>query len=361
MVVISAIIYLGVVVLFRWNTFECAPDVQTAKICIGQLLFGVVLGTWTPTFLIPIAVSMCACTYYFLVRGPRFEDTKMSGKVVIVTGSNTGIGFQTALQIAKMGATVIMGCRTAAKAKKAVQQIIEASGNRSVLWLPLDLLNVESIKTFVHKFKELNLKLHVLINNAGMLRHDRKETKEGNETTLCANHLGPFLLTHLLLDKLEESKEGRIVNVNSSLHHLASGFDFKDPQMKNGYEMFSAYGRAKLACLMCTYELDRKLRKRNSSLTVNCLHPGQVMTDVSKNMHWLLRYGEMMVWPLMYAIRKTAYQGAFTSIHLATSPSLRGVSGKYFVHCRSHPSSKASYDKSQSKRVWELTTNLLGL
>jgi len=269
-----------------------------------------------------------------------------------------------------MGATVILACRTPAKAEKAVEDIVEATASRTVSWLQLDLTDTDSIRNFTKNLKEKCGQdgFDVLINNAGMLRHERKVTKEGQEMTLAANHLGPFLLTHLLLDDLKKKKGARIdidnsssFNVNSSLHHLPKCFDFKDPQMEKNYEMFSAYGRAKLAAVQCTYELQRRMVEEKADVTVNCLHPGQVMTDVSKNMHWILRYGELMFYPLMYLMRKTAYQGCFTSVHVATSPDLAAVGGKYFVNCREARSNPSSYNKEEAKKVWELSCKLVGI
>jgi len=306
-------------------------------------------------------VLACA-TYANLLRGPKFEWVGMKGKVVIVTGSNTGIGLETARIIAEMGATVILACRTPAKAKAAVEWIKAKTGSKTVTWMQLDLLSRASITNFAQEFKKQNLPLHVLINNAGMMRHNRMEAKnlQQFEQTLAANHLGPFLLTNELLPLMNKTEGGaRIVNVNSSLHTYPTTIDLKDPHLTNGYEMFKAYSRSKLAGVLCTYELSRRLKAKKSEVTVNCLHPGQVMTEVTRHMHWFLRYGELAVYPLMFLIRKTAYQGAFTSVHVATSLKLKGVSGKYFVHCEEIRSSVPSYDEALAQQVWDFTVKTL--
>jgi len=305
-------------------------------------------------------VLLCVLSYVVLVRGPKFSFVNMRGKVVVVTGSNTGIGLETAREVARMGATVILACRTPSKAKAAVEDIIKSSGNASVSWMQLDLTDRASILKFVKDLNASNISLDVLINNAGIMRHDRRVSSEGIELTLLANHLGPFLLTQLLLDKLNKSEDGRIVNVNSSLHHTAHQFDFEDPHLESGYEMFKAYARSKLAGVLYTYELDRRLREQNvSNVTANCLHPGQVLTDVSRNMHWFYRYGEKAVYPLNYIFRKTPSQGAWTSIHVATSPLLKGIGGKYFVHCEAVKSSPLSYDKETAKKIWEFSEKVM--
>jgi len=357
--------YYLVLVAFRWQSGEKRPDAVTIMLGLCHVsAYAVIVYKAYPLWVGGMMGLTLACaTYANLLRGPRFEWVDMKGKVVIVTGSNTGLGLETARIIAEMGANVILACRTPAKAKAAVEWIKSVTGSTTVTWMQLDLLSKTSILKFAQDFKQQGLPLHVLINNAGMMRHDRLETKDMDnfEQTITANHLGPFLLTNELMPILHKTEGSRIVNVNSSLHTYPSTIDLKDPHLTSGYEMFKAYSRSKLAGVLCTYELSRRLKAKKTHVTVNCLHPGQVMTDVTRNMHWFLRYGEMAVYPLMFLFRKTAYQGAFTSVHVATSPKLKGVTGQYFVHCEAVSSSSPSYDEKLAQQVWDFTIKTLAI
>jgi len=307
-------------------------------------------------------VAMLSWTYTTFVGGRRFEDKNMEGKIVVVTGSNTGVGLETAREIARLGAEVILACRTPAKAEAAVVNIMKSlSGKAKVSWMRLDLCDFTSVRKFCDDFKEKYPRLDVLVNNAGMMQHYRRLTKDNYEMTLTANFLGPFLLTQLLLDHVKKSKDGRIVNVNSSLHHNASSFNFEDPHFENGYEMFKAYANSKLAQLLATKELQRKMDEEKSDITVVALNPGNCRTEVTRHMHWLMQIGDWMTYPVWLILRKSANQGASTSVHCATSPEVNGRGGEYFQHCDVIASSDVSHSKDEARKLWEFSCKLVKL
>ena len=254
----------------------------------------------------------------------------MEGKVCLITGANSGIGKETALALAKMNATVVMLCRNKQRGEKAQKEIIEQSGNKNVDLLLCDLSSLEDIKKFVSEFKNKYEKLHVLINNAGVMLKNRTISLDGFEMNFAVHVLGPFLLTNLLLDILKKSAPSRIIIVASAAHKRAK-IDFQDLQSENKkYRLFSAYGISKLAEILFTYELSRKLE--GTKVTANAVHPGVVATnlgrDQSKFSQWFAK-----------KFFKSPEEGAQTSIYLASSSEVEGITGKYFTNKESRESS----------------------
>lgn len=211
---------------------------------------------------------------------------RANGKVVIITGANSGIGKETAIEMAERGATVIMACRNREKSEKARNYIIQKSGNANVHLMELDLASFKSIRKFVQEFLQTDYRLDILINNAGVMGLNRMLTEDGIEMHMGVNYMGHFLLTLLLLERLKESKPSRIVNV-SSLGHKWLNFS-KDLNSEKFYNRFHAYIQSKLANVMFTKELAIKLR--NSGVTVNSLHPGVIYTDIPRNMNSFLSF-----------------------------------------------------------------------
>lgn len=278
----------------------------------------------------------------------------MREKVCIVTGANTGIGLETARGLSEMNATVIMACRNRERGEAALAGITSGSKSSSVELMLLDLASQQSIRDFAAAFKERHDRLDVLVNNAATVPGKRELTVEGLEMQFGANHIGAFLLTHLLLDLLKTTAPSRVVNVASTVHHGAR-MDFEDLQAEQKYEFFRVYGQSKLANVLFTCELARRLE--GTGVTANCLHPGVVRTkilrDVRGPLGLIIKYGTYLL--------SSPRSGAKTSVYLASSPEVDGASGKYFVKCREAESSERSRDEADARRLWEISEQLAGL
>ena len=279
----------------------------------------------------------------------------MAGKTCLVTGATAGIGRVTATALAAQGAEVIIVGRNQPKTEYEAQQIQSESGSTAVHYLLADFADLQQIRDLAAAFKRQYAQLDVLVNNAGAFFNSRQATPYGVEMTLLVNHLAPFLLTHLLLEKLQASASARIVNVSSDAHKQ-DRMDFDDLGFEKGYFGIKAYGRSKLANIFFTYELARRLE--NSSVTVNALHPGHVATDIWKSSFPLL--GPVIKWVLGW-FALTPEEGADNSIYLATSGEVATISGKYFVKRQPTPSSAISYDEEIAKKLWQISADLVGL
>jgi NAD(P)-dependent dehydrogenase (short-subunit alcohol dehydrogenase family) len=275
----------------------------------------------------------------------------MKEKICLITGANSGIGKAAALGLAKLGAVVVMVCRDRARGEKAQAEIKTASNNPSIDLMLADLSSQTSVRQLAQDFQKKYQKLHVLVNNAGVALMKRSLTVDGLETTFAVNHLAPFLLTNLLLDMLKASAPSRIVNVSSSAH-TRSRIDFDDLQAEKNFSMFRAYSQSKLANVLFTYELARKLKE--TRVTVNALHPGVVRTNLGRDATGIVRLGFSVIQPFI----KTPEQGAATCVYLASSPEVEGVTGKYFVNNKDVSSSKESYNETIARRLWEVSEQL---
>jgi NAD(P)-dependent dehydrogenase (short-subunit alcohol dehydrogenase family) len=282
--------------------------------------------------------------------------TSMQGKVCIVTGANSGIGKATAMGLAQMGATVIMVCRDQAKGEEAQSEIKEKSGNDAIDLMLADLSSQESIRQLAENIQQRYQQLHVLINNAGGVNLSRRVTTDSLEMTFAVNYLAPFLLTNLLLEKLIASAPARIVNVSSESHR--SGYiRMDDLQLEKGYRIMRAYGQSKLAVVLFTYELARRLQ--GTGVSANCLHPGFVATNIGQN--GVGAVGRSIT-KLIFSISGISpEEGAKTSIYLASSPEIEGVTGKYFAKCIPVQSAPISYDKTLQRQLWEESEKLVKL
>ena len=280
----------------------------------------------------------------------------MDGKVCLVTGANSGIGRETALALAKMGATVILVARDPTKGGAALDDIKRASGNEHVELMLADLASLDSIRQLAADFRAKHQQLHVLVNNAGSYNVQRSETKDGFETTFGVNHLAYVLLTNLLLDVLKASAPSRIINVSSASHRGAT-INFDDLHGNDAYRGMAAYGQSKLANVLFTYELARRLE--GTGVTANSLHPGVVMTNFGHNNTGI--FGSLF--GVFHAVARpfllTPERGAETSIYLASSPEVEGVTGKYFVKKRPVESNKVSHDIEVAKRLWQVSEAML--
>jgi retinol dehydrogenase-12 len=282
-------------------------------------------------------------------------DLPMRGKTCLVTGATSGIGEITAGELARYGAAVVVEGRSRERCEATVRRIRERTGNDAVEPLVGDLSSQAEVRRLAQEFRDRHRRLDVLVNNAGAMFARRRESADGIEMTLALNHLGYFLLTGLLLDSLRSGAPSRIVNVSSEAHRMVKGMDFGDLQGRRRYRGFRAYGQSKLANLLFTSELARRLE--GTGVTANALHPGFVATNFSAGngwVGWLMRRGASL-----FAI--SPEEGAKTTIFLATSPGVEGVTGRYFVKQEAVPSSPASRDMAAARRLWEVSEEMTAL
>ena len=273
-----------------------------------------------------------------------------TSKVIVITGANSGIGKETARALAAQGHTIIMACRDVARAETARQDIIATSSNDKVIVLPLDLASFQSIHAFAEAFSSRFDHLDILINNAGLIPFGKEMTADGFEMQIGVNHLGHFLLTHLLLPQLKVADHARIINVASMMHHIGK-IDFDSFTGNKPYGLMKAYGQSKLANVLFTRELAQRVKA--DGISVFCLHPGGVGTNIAgrgffrRNLYKLL--GGFM----------SPARGAKTSVYLATEPGIEHQSGSYFDEfCKVKPGSKLSQDMNLARRLWEESEKL---
>ena len=280
-------------------------------------------------------------------------DNSMNGKVCLVTGATSGIGEETAKELAQRGATVIVVGRNEKKCAATVTQIRQQTGNAQVESMIADFSSLEQIRALAELFKKKYARLDVLVNNAGAIYLSRQQSVDGYELTFAVNHLGYFLLTNLLLDLVVASAPSRIINISSAMH-TGAPLDFSDLQNTRKYNGMRVYGQSKLANILFTYELARRLQGKN--VTVNAVHPGMVATNFAANNGVLGKIAR----PVMNLGSISIAEGAETMAYLATSPEVEGVTGKYWVKKKERQSSPASYDEAAQKRLWQVSEEMVG-
>jgi len=278
----------------------------------------------------------------------------MNGKVCMITGATAGIGEVTALELAKRGATVVIVSRSRERCENTVGRIQQETNNSQIDYLVADLSSLAQIRQVAEDFKGRYQRLDVLVNNAGAFFMRRHENVDGFEMTFALDHLSYYLLTLLLLDQLEDSAPARIINVSSDAHQ-GGRINFDDLNAEKKFSGWKAYSQAKLANVLFTYELDRHLKGKG--ITSNALHPGFIASQFAKNNGALSRAAMSVV----HLIAKTPQQGARTSVYLASSADVEGVSGKYFVDEKPARSSPISYDRSVAERLWQVSAEMVGL
>jgi NAD(P)-dependent dehydrogenase (short-subunit alcohol dehydrogenase family) len=278
----------------------------------------------------------------------------LHGKVCLVTGSSSGIGRVTASGLAALGASIVLACRNPERGERARQEIIRESDNQDVSVGLVDLARLDSVRSFAKDFRQKFSRLDVLVNNAGIYLSKRVVTADGFEATFATNHLGHFLLTNLLLELMKASAPSRIVNVSSEAHGMGH-IKFDDLQGERKYSGHKAYSQSKLANVLFTYELARRLEE--TRVTVNCVHPGTVRTNFARNNGGFLGLVVTVFAPLMLSPE----QGAKTVIWLASSPEVEHSTGKYFTKQSEVKSSKQSYDLEVAKHLWDVSRELTGL
>jgi NAD(P)-dependent dehydrogenase (short-subunit alcohol dehydrogenase family) len=282
------------------------------------------------------------------------SSTDPASHICLVTGATSGIGYVTALELARTGATVALVARNQQRAEQCVATISRETGNNAVSYLLADLSSQKQVRQLADDFRQRYQNLHVLVNDAGGIFWSRQESVDGLEMTLALNHLAPFLLTNLLLPMLQASTPSRIITVASDAHSGAT-IHFDDLQWKtHRYRAFAAYGQSKLANILFTYELARRLE--GQAITANTLHPGFVASNFGKSTP-LMRFGFSLARPFTISPEK----GAATSIYLATSPAVATTSGLYFVKEKPARSNAVSYDQSVARKLWTVSEQLTGI
>jgi len=288
---------------------------------------------------------------WYLRRAKYSKPTKINGKVVIITGANTGLGKANAIDLAKRGGKIYIACRDKSRGEAALKEIKQDSGSENVHFIQLDLASLESIREFSKKFHEKEKQLHILVNNAGLVAASREHTKDGFELTFGVNHLGHFLLTNLLLDLLKKSSPSRIVVV-SSLGHRRGTIHKHDLMGVNWFGKFSAYSQSKLANILFANELSRRLK--GTGVTVNSCHPGLVETEIGRRS---TAFKAMMM--VFKPWSKTPLEGAQTQIRLAVDPELESVTGKYFDNCQEAKTAKAAQDEETASWLFKKSAELV--
>ena len=278
----------------------------------------------------------------------------MQGKICLITGGTNGIGKSTAQELARMGAMVVIVGRNAQKTSQVVEEIRATSGNNNVDSLLADLSSQQQVRRLANEFKSKYSHLHVLLNNAGAVFMRHQLSVDGIEMTFAVNHLAYFLLTNLLLEPIKASSPARIINVSSNVH--ASGkIEFDNLQGERDYSP-KAYDNSKLANILFTMELARRLE--GTGVTVNALYPGFVATGFAKNNGKVIAALVSIFAPL---VARSPAKGAETSIYLASSPSVEGITGKYFYDSRVVPAAPQATDRAVARKLWDVSAKTVHL
>ncbi|XP_069552651.1 retinol dehydrogenase 12-like [Brachyistius frenatus] len=289
-----------------------------------------------------------------IFRGAWSSEERLDGKTVVITGANTGIGKETAIDLAKRGAKVIIACRDMEKAGAAVKEIKESSGSDSVACMKLDLSDTKSIREFAEAINRDEQKLNILINNAGVMVCPYGKTADGFEMQIGVNHMGHFLLTHLLIDLIKRSAPARIITVSSMAHSWGS-INLEDINSEKSYDKGRAYSQSKLANVLFTRSLARRLE--GTGVTAYVLHPGVVQTDLWRHLSGF----QQLVMKVVSPFTKNSVQGAQTSIYCAVEPSLEKESGGYYSDCAPASCCAAAKDDDLAKKLWELSCRMLSV
>ncbi|XP_068199952.1 retinol dehydrogenase 12-like [Antennarius striatus] len=286
---------------------------------------------------------------------PAWSSTaRLDDRTVIITGANTGIGKETAIDLAKRGAKIIMACRDMEKAQAAMKEVTESSGNQNVVCMKLDLGDTNSIREFAEAINSGEPKVNILINNAGVMSCPFGKTADGFEMQIGINHFGHFLLTYLLIDLIKRSAPARIVNVSSMAHSWGS-INLEDINSEKSYDKNRAYAQSKLANVLFTRSLAKRLE--GTGVTTYSLHPGVVQTDLYRHLPGAQRAVVKLVSPFT----KSSIQGAQTNIYCAVEPSLDNESGGYYSDCAPANCSAAGKDDELAQKLWELTCQTLAI
>jgi retinol dehydrogenase-12 len=305
---------------------------------------------------ITILIEYFSNNLKFTRFGPKryTSNKRLDGKVVIITGANTGIGKETARDLAKRGAKVIMACRDIEKAKKAINDLKQENKDSKLEIMSLDLSSLASVRKFAEDIYKQESKIDILINNAGVMMCPKSKTEDGFEMQFQVNYLGHFLLTLLLINLLKKSSNPKIINVSALLHHIAV-IDFNDINLDNNYSPLLSYARSKLAQILFTSELSRRLSE--TKINVYCLHPGIIETELVRHRDkdsFSSKFMRFLFNPI------DAELGSQTTLYCALEDKLNTESGHYYSNCRRirYMTSNATDDVS-AKRLWHLSCQMV--
>ncbi|XP_051918881.1 retinol dehydrogenase 13 [Hippocampus zosterae] len=293
----------------------------------------------------------------WMAGGVCRSKARLDGKTVLITGANTGIGKETALDLARRGARVILACRDLTKAHMAANYIRQQSGNNNVVVKRLDLASLQSVRDLAKDVIFNEDRLDILINNAGLMMCPKWKTDDGFEMQFGVNHLGHFLLTNLLIDMLKKSAPSRVVIV-SSLAHEKGRIHFEDINLDLDYQPLASYRQSKLANVLFCREL--AIRMKGTGVNTYCLHPGVVRTELGRHTFPTSLWKNPLLYPILMMI-KTPREGAQTSIFCAVDESLANVTGLYYSDCALKTPAPAAMDDSVAKRLWALSSSMVGL
>jgi len=307
-----------------------------------------------------VFVPLCLKVYTRLTVGMCRSIKRLDGKTVIITGANTGLGLETAKDIARRGAAkVILACRNIEKGNEAANLIKRETGNTNISVKSLDLTSLSSVRKFASEIKSEEEKIDILINNAGAATRTKVITKDKMEANFQANHFGPFLLTNLLLDVLRKAENAKIINLSSEMHKLVRTFDFENLNSEKDWSPAMVYARTKVANILFTRELHSRLQSAGINITVNAVHPGAVRTE-------FLRYtDEILYMRIMGIVQKFFFknvvEGVQTTIYSAVSEEVEGVSGEYFSDCQKMWITSVAKNPEFAKKLWDYSAKLVNL
>ncbi|XP_071795688.1 retinol dehydrogenase 12-like [Asterias amurensis] len=331
---------------------------------MGLEIFGCTVDPFLVAAYIVVSVVILWLVRKWSDGGWCYSKARLDGKTIIITGANTGIGKETARDFAKRGARVILACRDLAKAEAAVTEICKETGSNNLVVRKLDLASLASIRAFAEKIKAEETRLDILVNNAGIMMCPEWKTEDGFEMQLGVNHLGHFLLTNLLLDLIKSSSPSRIVNV-ASLAHIWGKMHWDDLMMRSGYDALLSYGQSKLANILFSKELSKRLA--GSGVSVYSLHPGSVRTELTRYFNQGLKFPLSYIFsiitsaPIRMLVFKSAVQGAQTSIYCSVTEELKDVTGMYYSDCAEVKPNRLAQDEESGRRLWEVSAELVGL
>ena len=310
----------------------------------------------TIKWLVIIIILIVLAKKFATTRQRRLKK-KLNGRVVLITGSSSGIGFATAVDFAKRNAKVILACRDKIKGQKAAIRIQKMSKNMNVVFKQLDLASLSSVREFCRAILTSESRLDVLINNAGLMACPMNRTEDGFEMQFCVNYLGHFLLTNLLVNLIKKS-QGKIINITSYLHKLGS-INFKDLNSVQGYNPWKAYYQSKLALVLFTQELSRRLT--DSKVGANAVHPGMVVTNLYE--HTIFGFPGMwyLLAPITWLMWKSAEDAASSIIYLAVSDNVEDVTGQYFSNYKVQQLDQHALDEGVAKKLWDTSVDLVNL
>lgn len=294
----------------------------------------------------------------WMAGGVCRSKARLDGKTVLITGANTGIGKETALDMAQRGARVILACRDMTRARIAADEIRQKSGNGNVVVKKLDLASLQSVRELARDVEEKEGRLDILINNAGIMMCPKWKTEDGFEMQFGVNHLGHFLLTNCLLDLLKKSAPSRVVVV-SSLAHERGQIHFDDIHLDKDYEPQKSYRQSKLANVLFCKELATRLQ--GTGVTVYSLHPGVIRTELGRHFFPALPMWKRMILACFLTLVKNCREGAQTTIYCAVDESLANVSGLYYSDCAPKTPAPQALDDAAAKKLWDLSASLVGL